>query len=75
MEKPEPLVAAVLDAAYAETKEGAILREAAVYPSREFFEELASVREKWGQEVLRLSAEAAKEERRKRRGQGGGPSL
>ncbi len=75
MTKPEPLVAAVLDAAYAETNEGVVLREAAIYPSREFFEELAAIREKWAEEVLRLAVKNAEEERRRRGGGGEGPSL
>ncbi len=64
--KPEPRVAALLDAAYTETKEGVILREAAIYPSREFYEELDRVRTRWVQEVAQLAVEAAKD-------QGGGP--
>jgi hypothetical protein len=73
--RPEPRVAALLDAAYTETKEGVILREAAIYPDPGFYQELVRVRDQWAEEVVRLAVKDAQEDRSKRRGGGSGPAL
>ncbi|HEY7327640.1 MAG TPA: hypothetical protein VH592_08375 [Gemmataceae bacterium] len=53
----EPRLAAVLDAAYTETKKGVLLRETAVYSSPGLAEELASARKKAMKELVSLAAE------------------
>jgi len=66
---PEELAAAVLDAAYVETKEGAILRDPVIPPSRAFVEERRALDEEghyWAAQGI--------QNRYNWRGQGGGPS-
>jgi hypothetical protein len=68
--------AKVLEAAYEETKDGVILRDPVAY-SREFVEKWAPIDRKVQSElerIDRLAAKAAREERRKRRGEGEEPS-
>jgi hypothetical protein len=70
-----PEFAAILDTAYAETKEGVILRDPVIPPSKEFLDELiAAERQVDRQIILSVQQKMTKEDRRKR-GKGEGPSF
>jgi hypothetical protein len=84
-----PEYAKVLDAAYAETDEGVVLCDPIIYPSRDFVRRWGPFKKKVdgeldrldrlaaqeaGEEIRRLRAEEAEDTRRKKRGEGEGPS-
>jgi hypothetical protein len=71
---PEQRMAAILDAAYLETKEGVVLRDPVIYPSRELVDELNRIEDDAAACVGHALLEEIKEDRRRQRGNDGGPS-
>jgi hypothetical protein len=71
---PEQRIAAILDAAYVETKEGVVLRDPIIYPGREFVDELTRLDGELELQIGRALREEIEEERRNKRGKDDGPS-
>jgi hypothetical protein len=64
---PEKRIAAILDAAYVETKEGVVIRDPIVYPSQEIVNELGGVEHDFAQRLARAAIDVIKEEDRRKR--------
>jgi len=64
--------AKILDAAYTETKEGVVLRDPVVPPSREFVEELIAAEREVDSQLISSNRLSTANERRKKRGKGDG---
>jgi hypothetical protein len=62
---PEKRIAAILNAAYIETKEGVIIRDPVVYPSQEFADELKRLDHDFEHRLDRTAVDVIREDRRK----------